>query len=71
MSFVLHHYDFVIVLPGKGTWDMEFHLTVKFLNVTLLQKQLQLNNLRDNLLGKHSLGGLIPIYTKALFSAVV
>lgn len=39
--------------------------------VTLLQKQLQLNNLSDNLLRKHSFGGLILIYAKALFSALV
>lgn len=61
----------VMVLRGKGTRELELHLTVKFLNVTLLQKQLQLNNLSDTLLGKHSLGDLNLICTKALFSAVV
>lgn len=45
---------------GGGTWkrELEFHLTVNFLSVLVLQlqKPVQLNNLGDNLLYKHSSG---------------
>lgn len=37
-SFALHHYVlFVLVVRGKGIWELEFHLTVKLLNVTIAE----------------------------------